>query len=160
MIFDQLTHLSSYLGCHPNLDTAIRFLQETDLTTLPEGRTEIDGDNVFLNVMEACARPEEELQFEVHRYHMDIQIDLSGTERIATGDRRQAALLHYNPQADLSFVRCPKLADCEIGTGNFILCMAGEPHMPGILTDAGPSLKKCVVKIFIPNGGNHENPAF
>ncbi len=147
MIFDKITHLSSYLGISANLDTAIRFLLETDLSALPEGKTSVDGDRVYVNVMSACARPEEELRFELHHRHMDIQIDLEGTEAIATGDRSCCTSASYNPDTDFAFADCPKTALCTIGPGNFILCMAGEPHMPGIRVTPETALKKCVVKI-------------
>ena len=46
MIFDKIENAAHYMGMNPNLDRALRFLAETDLSTLPEGRTEIDGDKV------------------------------------------------------------------------------------------------------------------
>ena len=50
MICDTLEHLTLYQGFHKNLDTAITFLMACDLNTLPLGRTEVDGDTVFINV--------------------------------------------------------------------------------------------------------------
>lgn len=43
MIYDKRAELARYFGLSPNLDAAIRFLQTTDLTALPMGRTEIPG---------------------------------------------------------------------------------------------------------------------
>ena len=53
MICDTLQHLGRYRGLHPNLDTAIDYLLTHDLTALPLGRTEVDGDKVFINLMDA-----------------------------------------------------------------------------------------------------------
>ena len=39
MIYDKRAELARYVGLSPNLDAAIRFLQTTDLTALPMGRT-------------------------------------------------------------------------------------------------------------------------
>ena len=86
MIYDKISNIENYLGITPNLDTAIRFLASQDLIALPLGRTVIDGDLVFANVMEADAVPAEEKEFELHREYMDIQIDLMGVERIEIGD--------------------------------------------------------------------------
>ena len=43
MIYDLLENIGRYRGICPNLDTAIRFLMDTDLNTLPTGKTEIHG---------------------------------------------------------------------------------------------------------------------
>ena len=53
MICDTLQHLGRYRGLHPNLDTAIDYLLTHDLAALPLGRTEVDGDKVFINLMDA-----------------------------------------------------------------------------------------------------------
>ena len=53
MICDTLDQLHLYKGFHKNLDTAIEFLAAHPLETLPLGRTEVDGDEVFINVMDA-----------------------------------------------------------------------------------------------------------
>ena len=54
MICDALEHLNRYRGLHRNLDTAIDYLTAyhvaRDLYDLPLGRTEVDGENVFINV--------------------------------------------------------------------------------------------------------------
>ena len=53
MICDTLDQLHLYKGLHKNLNTAIEFLAAHPLDTLPLGRTEVDGDEVFINVMDA-----------------------------------------------------------------------------------------------------------
>ena len=57
MICDTLDQLHLYKGFHKNLDTAIEFLAAHPLDTLPLGRTEVDGDEVFINVMDADLKP-------------------------------------------------------------------------------------------------------
>ena len=80
MICDTLEHLTLYQGFHKNLDTAITFLMACDLNTLPLGRTEVDGDTVFINVMDAELHPNEGSHPEYHRIYADLQIDLTGSE--------------------------------------------------------------------------------
>ena len=55
MICDTLQHLGRYRGLHPNLDTAIDYLITHDLAALQLGRTEVDGDKVFINLLDARA---------------------------------------------------------------------------------------------------------
>ncbi len=78
MICDTLDQLHLYKGFHKNLDTAIEFLAAHPLDTLPLGRTEVDGDEVFINVMDADLKPHTGSHAEYHRLYADLQIDLTG----------------------------------------------------------------------------------
>lgn len=149
MIYDKIANIGRYKGMNKNLDTAIDYILHNDLSSLPMGRTELDGDNVYVNVMEATAGSPESRGYEIHKKYMDIQIDLSGTEIIRTGDADAMSIESYDDASDFGAVQCPDLASCTIGPGNFILCMAEEPHKPGIAASGDTALKKCVFKIHI-----------
>ena len=83
MICDALENLNRYRGLHKNLETAIDYLTayhvSHDLSDLPLGRTEVDGENVFINVMEAGLNPDS-ARLEYHKKYADLQIDLTGGE--------------------------------------------------------------------------------
>ena len=76
MIFDRLENLSRYRGLYRGLDTVICWLEQNDPAGLPLGRTELDGNRVFVNVMEADTRSPQQAQYEVHEKYMDLQLDL------------------------------------------------------------------------------------
>ena len=80
MICDTLEHLARYKGLHPNLDTAIDYLLTHDLSALPNDRTEVDGDEVFINVMDAALHPDAGYHPEYHKLYADLQIDITGGE--------------------------------------------------------------------------------
>lgn len=149
MIYDKLSNLKAYLGFCKNLDTALNYLASHDLNSLPMGKTVVDGENVFLTVMEASAAPAAEKNFEIHKNYMDIQIDLIGTEIIEIGDVSSMQTESYQEETDFGTVRCKTLVSCTMGVGSFIICMAGEPHKPGVAAEEDIFLKKCVVKVHI-----------
>ena len=149
MIYDKLSNLGLYKGMNKNLDTAIDFISSHDLNELPLGKTVVDGDNVYINVMDAKAFPVEERAYEVHKNYMDIQIDLAGVEQIDTGDYTKMELAEYNEEKDVAKATAEDLAQCLIGPGNFIICMAGEPHKPNIAVSEDTVLKKAVCKVHI-----------
>ena len=51
MIYDTLAHKDQYRNLSPRLAKALDFLAQTDFSALPDGRCDIDGDEVFANVM-------------------------------------------------------------------------------------------------------------
>ena len=81
MIADTMKNIEKYRGLSKNLDTAIAFLKEYDLSTLPDGKTVVDGARVFVNVMEADLREAEGAAYEYHKKYADIQINIDGSER-------------------------------------------------------------------------------
>ena len=149
MIYDKMSNLKLYKGMNKNLDTAIDFITSHDLNTLPLGRTIVDQDNVFINVMETSAASVDERQYEFHKNYMDIQMDLIGIERVDTGDSAKAEYINYNEAGDVGNAVTADLGSCLIGTENFIICMAGEPHKTNIAVSDDLFLKKAVCKVHI-----------
>lgn len=80
MIVDSFDYIACYKGLHPNLDKAIDWLNSHTLDALENGKTIIDGENVFVNVMDADLREADGAAFEYHRRYADLQIDLTGSE--------------------------------------------------------------------------------
>ena len=91
------------------LDIAIDFLEKTDLTNLPLGRTEIFVDKVFANVMEAQSLDETAVKFEIHKRYMDIQIDVEGTEIIQIGLDNGEVQDAYDEETDFGTVSCGRV---------------------------------------------------
>ena len=78
MIYDGLEARGLYRGLSKGLDVLIDWLDEHDVHELPLGKTEILGNKVFANVMDAKTRRFEDARFETHRKYMDVQVDLEG----------------------------------------------------------------------------------
>ena len=76
MILDSLENRARYYALNPRLEKAFDYLLSTDLGALPAGRHAIDGDDVFINVMEAGLNPDS-ARLEYHKKYADLQIDLT-----------------------------------------------------------------------------------
>lgn len=146
MITDTLQNLPRYRGLHKNLDTAIDWLRHHDLNALPNGRTEVAGDAVFINVMDADLREAEGADFEYHRRYADLQIDLTGSEHwgwAAAGQETKP----FDEASDAGFVAGPEQVCGALGEGRFALFLPGEPHKPSCRTPDCRKVRKAVVKI-------------
>lgn len=146
MICDTLQNLDRYRGLHPNLDTAIDWLTTHDPASLPNGRHEVDGERVFLNVMDADLREAEGAAFEYHRRYADLQIDLTGGEHWGWTPAGTETT-PFDPAADVGFVTGPEQAAGVLGEGRFVLFFPGEPHKPSCRAGDCVRLHKAVVKI-------------
>lgn len=148
MILTDLAHLDRYLGLSDALDAGIRWLKTTDLAALPVGRHEIDSDRVFCNCQSYEAKTGEAV-YEAHRRYIDIQLIVSGTERMG-----------YAPVDALNVTKAyDEAADCVLGTasgsmfeapvGTAAIFFPEDAHAPGRAADAVDQVKKCVVKVKI-----------
>ena len=145
MITDTLQNLPRYRGLHKNLDIAIDWLQNHDLNALPNGRTEVAGAAVFINVMDADLRQAEGASFEFHRRYADLQIDLTGGEYWGWA-AEGAPEKPLEEAADIGFVTGPEHACGTLGSGRFALFLPGEPHKPSCRTPRCDKLRKAVVE--------------
>ena len=145
MICDTLDQLHLYKGFHKNLDTAIEFLAAHPLDTLPLGRTEVDGDEVFINVMDADLKPHTGSHAEYHRLYADLQIDLTGGEGwgYATAPGEEVGTF----TGDIGFQNSPDAVTGSLGEGRFVLFFPGELHKPGVARPECTKVRKAVVKI-------------
>ena len=80
MLYDRLDNLEQYTGLFENLDTCIEWIMENGLDDLPMGRTEIQGEDIYVNVMECPAAEDSAVDFETHSKYMDLQIVLDGSQ--------------------------------------------------------------------------------
>ncbi|MEF9959991.1 MAG: YhcH/YjgK/YiaL family protein [Niameybacter sp.] len=147
MIYDMISNITMYKGISAYLDKAIQFVEQTDLHTLPLGKTPIDGEHVFINVMKAQTKQEGELDFEIHKKYMDIQIDLRGTEMIQIATECGELVEAYAQAKDIGFFKAEVASSCVMGPGRFVVCMADELHKPGIQVGTSTAIKKCVIKV-------------
>ena len=149
MICDTLEHLNRYRGFHENLDTAIDYLTAYcvghTLADLPLGRTEVDGENVFIHVMEADLKPGEGANPEYHRRYADLQIDITGGEGwgYATAPGEEVGTF----TGDIGFQNSPDAVTGSLGEGRFVLFFPGEQHKPGVARPECTKVRKAVVKI-------------
>ena len=148
MICDALENLNRYRGLHKHLETAIDYLTAYyvahDLSALPLGRTEVDGENVFINVMEAGLNPDS-ARLEYHKKYADLQIDLTGGEGWGYTNEPGEEVGKYT--VDCGFQDSASVVSGALGEGRFVLFFPTELHKPGLVQDGCANVRKAVVKI-------------
>lgn len=152
VIYDAIGNIHRYKGIHPNLDTAIGFIETQNLKDLPLGKTEIDGKYVFCSVMEVDTKDEEEVSFEIHQNYMDIQIDITEKERLHLG-KLPYEVLEFSKENDFGTVKTKKNNITFLEEGFFVCYFPKEAHQPTLSVIEGEKkkVKKCVFKVWMPN---------
>ncbi len=83
---------------------AFKFLKESDLKNLPEGKQELDGKNLFVGIDKYYTKEMNQTKYEAHKKYIDIQYVISGEEQMGITTLDKVAILEaYNPEKDLVF---------------------------------------------------------
>ena len=136
-------------GLHPVLQQALTLAVAANPQEKTPGRYELQGDNIFMNIMQFATQSPEQKKAELHREYIDIQVLLSGEERILFGmtdSARQCEEMHVEDDYQL----CSQIADEQamvLKPGRFVIFMPGEPHKPGCVVKAPMDIKKVVIKV-------------
>lgn len=149
MIFDDLTCLKRYQGLHPNLDSALAYMEEHELADLELGTYEVDGKKVFFFIQEnqLDQSPNEELEFH-HRY-MDIHLLLDGVETIYYGRKPDEVTKVYQADGDIGMMTCKERYALQLCPENFVAFFPREPHRPNVFGGGSHQVKKCVFKVLM-----------
>ena len=147
MIYDTVENLLLYRGLSKNLDTAIRYILNNELDTLPAGKTVIDGENVYVNVIEAATIPGDKAPYEMHKNYIDLQVMLKGTELFEVALGETAITKPYESASDSCLVKADTSAVGTLCEGRFVIFPTMEPHKPMIRAQGCDKVRKAVFKV-------------
>ncbi len=146
MVIDVLDKLALYESVNPLFKDVVEFLKNNDLNALPEGKQEIKGADLFVNIQVAKGKTPDEAVLETHNKMIDIQIPLSGAETYGYTPLCNLPDAEYNEAKDIT--KMPGLAADSYVTcqpGMFAIFFPQDGHAPCI--SAEPEIKKAIFKI-------------
>lgn len=107
MIFITTPHADRYAHLHPLVGEAFAALRDFDLAT-PDGRIELRGEDLFLNVERYTTQPAAGRRFEAHRTYLDVQTIFTGRESIYVEPIDRLEVTEpYDAERDVAFYRRP-----------------------------------------------------
>ena len=149
MIIDKLKNASLYYGISEKIATALKYLENTDLSEFKNGKYEIEGDDIFVIVQDYHTKPLSEGKFEAHRKYIDIQYIIKGTEKMGyTNVHKLKSATEYDETKDIIFFE----GDGDlvaVDEGFFAIFAPEDAHMPGIESKTSEYVKKAVIKIMV-----------
>ena len=148
MIQDRLTNIQQYAALGGNFTRAFTFLSSLKPEELSEGRVEIDGESVYALVQSYTTIETSEAKYETHRRYADIQVVVSGAERIdyhvLDGLTETVA---YNPDKDVAFFAHGPGSQLVLEANDFAIFFPQDAHAPKLSVAASQPVHKVVVKV-------------
>ena len=151
MIFGNVRDIDSSFGWLPApLKTAVEHLRNTDFSKLDTGSYEVQGRDIYVQVIDLTTKPVAETRPEVHVKHIDVHFLVHGEEQIGfaseTGDNEtnedlleSRDLLFYSGVKNESWIR--------MTPGSFAIFLPTDVHRPACAVNAPTAIRKVVVKV-------------
>lgn len=149
MIVDSLKNAPLYYSICPRMQRAFELVAATNLAELEVGRHDLDGDDIFVNIMEIDLKTPCDAKLEVHNVYADIQILLIGeTEGFGWSDRADITMpiAEFDATKDVQFYDDAHQFIFELRKGQFTILMPEDGHAPMI---GEGKVKKAIVKVRI-----------
>jgi len=148
MVLDSLKNANSYISLNPLFIQAFDFIGKNDLSKFEPGKIVLDGDRLYISVMEIEGKTPEAAKLETHNKYIDIQVVIIGEETMGW-----AALEHckneiepYNPEKDIIYYNDKPTTNITVNPGEFVIFFPEDGHAPAI---GKGFIKKAVVKVLV-----------
>ena len=150
MILDTLDHWANYAPLHPLLPAAFDYLRKFDPNT-PDGKYPLEGDRLYAMVQRYDTAPDETRTWETHRLYADVQLIVSGRERMIHAPAEELhASPPYNEAKDVQkYDEAPmkNSSPLVVPAGSFCIFLPQDGHKPGCMVARPEPVLKVVIKL-------------
>lgn len=149
MIKNSLKYTKNYYNLSEKIKIGLEYLENNDLKDTPNGKYEILGQDVFINVQDYNSKPEAQGKWEAHRKYIDIQFMIKGSEKIGVGEIQDYQTTEpYSNENDVEFLKTNKPQQfITMNENDYIILYPHDVHMPQISINEPSYVKKAVVKV-------------
>ncbi|MDD4920909.1 MAG: YhcH/YjgK/YiaL family protein [Bacteroidales bacterium] len=148
MILDSLKNASASFSLNPRFKQAFDFIQNNDLAKMEPGKLILDGENLFISLVELEGKKPEVAKMEAHKKYIDIQLVLAGQETMGWTAIENCIneTEPYNGEKDIIFYTDKPTSYVTVNPGEFAIFFPEDGHAPAI--GSGP-IKKAIVKVLV-----------
>lgn len=149
MIFGNVENLREYPFLEEQVRECFAYAKEHDLAAYEKGSHVIDGDRLFVNIVEYETVAASERFWEAHKRYLDVHLMLSGTEQIDLNFLQNMALLPYVEKDDFLPMKGEKNSSVVLGAGDFLICYPSDAHRTAVTAGESQNIKKAIFKVRI-----------
>jgi YhcH/YjgK/YiaL family protein len=148
MIIDRIENAVLYFPIHARFEHAFEHIRQMDVESIPAGRYELDGENMYVLVQEYNTKLKEEGKWEAHRSYIDLQYVVHGAEGMGYANINHLQQGEYDATKDF----LPLFGEgdlVKLKSGCFVLLFPEDAHMPTMAIENPEPAKKVVIKIAV-----------
>lgn len=149
MIFGNVNNLKEFPFLEEQIKECFEYAENNDLASFEKGSHEIDGERLFVNIVEYITTTPENRFWEAHKNYLDIHVMLHGTEQIDLNFIQNMDVKEFVEKDDFLPMDGEKNSSVILRDGDFLICYPSDGHRTAIAVDGPESIKKAIFKVQI-----------
>ena len=147
MVFGNIRDLKEYSYLEKDVLKCFEYAKTHDLINFKNGSHEIDGDDLFVNIVEYETTTPENRFWEAHRQYLDLHFMLRGSERIDVNFIDNMQQQEFLEQDDFLPLEGNPNSHVVLTEGDFLLCYPKDAHRTALQIKEPTAIKKAIFKI-------------
>lgn len=149
MIFGNIRSLEEYPFLEGAVKRCFEYAGAHDLSVYETGRHDIDGDRLFVNIVEYETVGADDRFWEAHRAYLDVHLMLVGEEQIDLNFIQNMDVKPFIRQDDFLPMDGEKNSSVILREGDFLICYPSDGHRTAVAVDGSEKIKKAIFKVRI-----------
>lgn len=149
MVFGNIRDLKDFAYLEEEILKCFEYAKTHALIDYEKGSHEIEGDDLFVNIVEYETTEAENRFWEAHRQYLDLHFMLRGPEQIDVNFIDNMEQQEFVEKDDfLPLVGEPN-SHVVLNEGDFLLCYPKDAHRTAVRVENPVTIKKAIFKIRI-----------
>lgn len=149
MVFGNIHNLNEFSFLEKEVLECFSYANENDLLSYEKGSHEIDGENLFVNIVEYETTDADKRFWEAHRKYLDLHLMLKGIEQIDINFIDNMEQKEFVDKDDFLPLDGEPNSNVILTKGDFLLCYPNDAHRTAVAVDKPNIIKKAIFKIRI-----------
>ena len=149
MIFGNIHNLKEVPFLEEKVKECFEYAKNHNLVSYEEGSHEIDGERLFVNIVEYTTTKPEERFWEAHKNYLDVHMMLQGTEQIDLNFIQNMDVKEFVEKDDFLPMDGDKNSSVILRDGDFLICYPSDGHRTAVAVQEPEKIKKAIFKVRI-----------
>ncbi len=149
MVFGNIRDLKDYGYLEAEVLKCFEYAKNHDLLSYEKGSHEIEGDNLFVNIVEYETTTPENRFWEAHKKYLDLHFMLKGPEQIDVNFIDNMEQKEFVDKDDFLPLEGEANSHVVLTEGDFLLCYPKDAHRTAVQVNTPAVIKKAIFKIKI-----------
>ena len=149
MIYGNIKNQEEFNFLPENIKACFEYINKNDLKSFEKGSYEINGKEIFVNIVEYETTTRENRFWESHKQYLDLHLVLENTEIIDVNFISNMEQKEFVENDDFLPMNGNKKSSIVLDEGDFLICYPNDAHMTGIKVNESKKIKKAIFKVKI-----------
>ena len=147
MIFGNIHNLKEFPFLEEQIKECFTYAKEHDLASYEKGSHAIDGDRLFVNIVEYTTTIPEKRFWEAHKNYLDIHVMIHGTEQIDLNFIQNMDVKEVVEKDDFLPMDGEKNSSVILRDGDFLICYPSDGHRTAVAVNGPETIRKAIFKV-------------